>query len=49
MSGFNERFNSVLPGGLTKRQAPLFTSLPVVWMVDRRILADLLLTHYPAH
>ena len=48
MSGFNERFHLCLANGLTKRQA-LVASLPVVWMVDRRILADLVLTHYPTH
>ena len=48
MSGFNERFQLCLANGLTTRQA-LVASLPVVQMVDRRILADLVLTHYPKH
>jgi hypothetical protein len=48
MSGFNERFQLCLANGLTTRQA-LVAKLPVAQMVDRSILADLVLTHYPAH
>jgi hypothetical protein len=48
MSGFNEHFQLCLANGLTTRQA-LVASLPVVQMVGCRILADLVLTHYPTH